>query len=115
MLPAGHRLTRRADFAETTRLGSRAARGVVVAHVHLATGADPALVGFVVSKAVGGSVVRHQVTRRLRAVMAERLPDLPTGSRIVLRALPGSATTPYAALRADVDAAVAAALGKAAA
>ena len=47
--------------------------------------------------------------------MAERLPDLPTGSRVVLRALPGSATTPYAALRADVDAAVAAALGKAAA
>ena len=55
------------------------------------------------SKAVGGSVVRHAVARRLRHVVAPRLERLPAGSRLVVRALPPAATATSAALAADLD------------
>jgi ribonuclease P protein component len=57
----------------------------------------------VVSKAVGGSVVRHRVTRRLRHVLRDRLDRLPPGTRLVVRALPASATADSASLAAEVD------------
>ena len=68
-------------------------------------GSDPRA-GFVVSKAVGGSVVRHAVTRRLRHVVVPRLHRLPAGSRLVVRALPPAATATSAALAADLDVAL---------
>jgi len=46
----------------------------------------PARVGFVVSKAVGGAVVRNRTKRRLRALMADRLGVLPGGTDVVVRA-----------------------------
>ncbi len=58
------------------------------------------------SKAVGNSVVRHAVVRRLRHLVAPRLAHLPTGSRLVVRALPASATASSAALAEDLDAAL---------
>jgi ribonuclease P protein component len=65
--------------------------------------------GFVVSKAVGGAVVRNKVRRRLRHLVRERLAELPPGASLVVRALPAAATTPYDQLGADLDAALAAA------
>lgn len=62
--------------------------------------------GFVVSRAVGGSVVRHTVARRLRHLVRDRLDTLPTGCRLVVRALPGSATASSEQLGADLDAAL---------
>jgi ribonuclease P protein component len=70
------------------------------------TQAEPARVGFVVNKAVGNAVLRNRVHRRLRAVMATRLPDLPAGSLTVVRALPSSSEASYDELVADVDAAL---------
>jgi ribonuclease P protein component len=67
-------------------------------------------VGFVVSKAVGGSVVRHRVTRRLRHVLRDRLDQLPPGTRLVVRALPASAAADSASLAAEVDRALRAVL-----
>lgn len=64
-------------------------------------------VGFVVSKAVGGSVVRHRVVRRLRAQVAARLDRLPEGSDLVVRALPPSATASSSQLGEALDAALA--------
>jgi ribonuclease P protein component len=69
-------------------------------------------VGFVVSRAVGGSVVRHRVARRLRHVARDRLASLPAGSTVVVRALPGSASATSAALAADLDSALARARGR---
>jgi ribonuclease P protein component len=62
--------------------------------------------GFVVSKAVGNSVVRHRVSRRLRHLVSARLGTLPAGSALVVRALPPSATASSAELGADLDAAL---------
>lgn len=67
---------------------------------------EPARVGFVVNKAVGNAVLRNRVHRRLRAVMAARLPDLPAGSLTVVRALPTSASSSYDELVADIDGAL---------
>lgn len=66
----------------------------------------PARVGFAVSKAVGSAVVRNRVKRRLRALTAARLDQLPPGALLVLRATPASASASFAQLGADLDAAV---------
>jgi len=62
--------------------------------------------GFVVSKAVGGAVVRNRVRRRLRHLMCSRLDLLPDRTDVVVRALPGAANRTYAALGADLDGAL---------
>lgn len=58
--------------------------------------------GFVVGKAVGNSVVRHRVTRRLRAVVLEELPRLPASADLVVRAQPQAAGATSQQLRADL-------------
>jgi ribonuclease P protein component len=62
--------------------------------------------GFVVSKAVGGAVVRNRVRRRLRHLMRSRLDRLPDRTDVVVRALPAAANRTYAALGADLDGAL---------
>ncbi|MBE1486114.1 ribonuclease P protein component [Plantactinospora soyae] len=69
----------------------------------------PVRAGFVVSKAVGGAVIRNRVRRRLRHLVRERLAGLPAGTTLVVRALPDAAEASYARLGADLDAALAAA------
>ena len=60
--------------------------------------------GFVVGRAVGNSVVRHRVTRRLRAAVREELPRLPDTADLVVRARPEAGTAPSAVLRRDLAA-----------
>lgn len=80
--------------------------------MHLLAPADPSAAGrapragLVVSKAVGGSVVRSRVARRLRHQLRPLLPALPAGTRLVVRAAPAAATAPSAALERDLRAAV---------
>ncbi|WP_151083882.1 ribonuclease P protein component [Nocardioides cynanchi] len=103
MLPATHRLTRGGDLRRVSRTGQRAGSGSLVVHVVLADAQGPARIGFVVSRAVGNSVVRHRVQRRLRHLCRERLGDLPPGCELVVRALAPSAFASYAELGADLD------------
>ncbi|MER7889096.1 ribonuclease P protein component [Micromonospora sp. NPDC094482] len=129
MLAAAQRLRRSTDFAAAVRGGRRAGRGAVVVHLTLpaspepetptspeparATGAEqpsaPTRAGFVVSKAVGPAVVRNRVRRRLRHLVRDRLAALPSGSTLVVRALPAAADASYPTLGADLDAAITAA------
>lgn len=118
MLPAANRLTRSQDFGLVVRRGRRAGRPRLVVHVltpardsaGTSTSAQPTLepskVGFVVSKAVGNSVVRHRVSRRLRHVVRDRLHLLPPGTSLVVRALAPSADADSAELGRDLDAAL---------
>jgi ribonuclease P protein component len=112
-LAAAQRLRRSGEFAATVRGGRRAGRGVIVVHLMSPdVGSEPARsprAGFVVPKAVGIAVVRNRVKRRLRQLVRERLGDLPAGSDLVVRALPGAATRPYHQVAADLDSALAAA------
>jgi ribonuclease P protein component len=59
--------------------------------------------GFVVGKAVGNSVIRHRVTRRLRAVVRDELPRLPDTADLVVRARPEAAAATSAQLRTDLS------------
>ncbi|WP_071656788.1 ribonuclease P protein component [Mangrovactinospora gilvigrisea] len=136
MLPSDQRLRRRQDFGTAVRRGRRAARPTLVVHLHRGTGgpgADPATstvaatsagdprasvaqecsstpaparAGFVVSKAVGVAVVRNRVKRRLRHLVRDRLPELPAGSLVVVRALPPAAHASHDQLARDLDAAL---------
>jgi ribonuclease P protein component len=58
--------------------------------------------GFVVGKSVGNSVVRHRVTRRLRAVVRAELHRLPAGADLVVRARPEAADAGSAARHRDL-------------
>jgi ribonuclease P protein component len=103
VLPAESRLTHRDEFATAIRRGRRSGHPRLV--VHLARSADGGRrAGLVVSRAVGGSVVRHRVARRLRHLLAPRLAGLPTGARVVVRALPPAAAASSADLARDLDA-----------
>ncbi|MCL6734348.1 ribonuclease P protein component [Streptomyces ossamyceticus] len=119
MLPTENRLRRREDFATAVRRGRRAGRPLLV--VHLRSGsmdphapgesAPPTRAGFVVSKAVGGSVVRNKVKRRLRHLMRDRVAQFPPGSLVVVRALPGAGDADHVQLAQDLDAAIRRLLG----
>ena len=60
--------------------------------------------GLLVGRAVGNSVVRHRVTRRLRAAVREELERLPDTADLVVRARPEAGTAPSAVLRRDLAA-----------
>ncbi|MEU6641479.1 ribonuclease P protein component [Saccharomonospora sp. NPDC046836] len=105
MLPANARLRRSEEFRAVMRGGARVGRRRLVLHA-LARCGEHTKAGLVVSKAVGNSVVRHRVSRRLRHLVAARLGTLPPGSALVIRALPAAATATSAELGADLDAAL---------
>jgi ribonuclease P protein component len=67
--------------------------------------------GFVVSRAVGGSVDRHRVVRRLRHLVRGRLDQLPAGARLVVRALPPARDADSDTLGRDLDAALGRVIG----
>ncbi len=107
MLASRNRIRRGDDFTVAVRRGRRAGRPHLVLHLAVVEGSlEAPRAGFVVSKAVGGAVVRNTVTRRLRPIVRERLGRLPAGSLLVVRALPASAGASSAALSADVDSAL---------
>jgi ribonuclease P protein component len=112
-------MRRGSDFTVAVRRGRRAGRKSLVVHCLQSTlpnsaatqpGSAPSepLVGFVVPKSVGPSVVRNRVQRRLRHLMRDRVQALPAGCLIVIRAQPASAT--QADLSSDLDGALADAL-----
>lgn len=85
-----------------TRHGRRAGSSTLVVHA-LSPATDRPRVGFVVSRAVGGAVVRNRVTRRLRHACRDRLDGLAPGD-VVVRALPGAAVADTGRLLRDLDA-----------
>lgn len=111
MLPAAHRLRSSADFAQVLRRGRSAGRPDLVLHLLSATdtaATPPAIsrAGLVVGRRVGGSVVRHRVSRRLRGQLADRIEAVPPGSMLVIRARPGAATADSARLGEQLDSAL---------
>jgi ribonuclease P protein component len=97
-------MRRRAEFKAVRRGGSRARKPLLSGQLLMRPGSDaPARVGFVVSRAVGSSVVRNKVRRRLRHQVRGYLASLPGGSLLVLRAHPRAATARQADIAAELD------------
>lgn len=102
MLPAIARLRTPEEFRSVVRRGVRVAGTTLVVHA-LAKPGPPSRAGFVVSRAVGGAVVRNRVKRRLRHLVAAVLDaDGVRPVDVVVRALPAAASGP---LRTDFDSA----------
>jgi ribonuclease P protein component len=73
------------------------------------TAAEPPRAGFVTGRRVGSAVDRNLVRRRLQHLVAARLPTVPAGTLLVVRALPGSAQASNCQLGDALDAALRAA------
>ena len=99
MRPSAHRLRASGDFALIQRRGTRITRPTFVVTAFVCPGV-PTRVGLSVGKAVGNSVGRHAVSRKLRHVVSPHLVELPSGTQLVIRALPAAAS----ATSADLDA-----------
>lgn len=109
MLPRRHRLTRPGEFTAVLRgdrgcaRPPRAGHRLLVLHARPSDEPRPARLGLVVSSAVGNSVVRHRVSRRLRAVMAPVVASAAPGTDFVIRANPAAAQATSEELRDAVD------------
>jgi ribonuclease P protein component len=119
VLPAGHRLRTSSDFAAVLRgpRGARAGSTLIVVHAGQtdARAGIPPRVGFVVSKSVGGAVLRNRTKRRLRALVAARLAQVPEGFDLVVRANPPAAQATSQELGDELDRLLPRVLAKAAA
>ena len=116
LLPAAHRLTDASSYREVTRHGRRASSRSLMTYVALPSqdgGAAvmPPRVGLVVSKAVGNSVARNRVKRRLRHLLREQVVKWPAATTVVVRALPAAAGASSATLGRDLERCLARSLG----
>ncbi len=97
------------DFKQALR-GRRITSSAFVLHAgNTESPSTTSQVGFIVSKSVGNSVVRHRVTRQLRAIISTRVDRLNSQDRFVVRALPAITALPYLQLQEEIDSALASA------
>lgn len=106
MIPAANRLRSRSDFALAVK-GARSRVGALVVHVANTGDGRAPRIGFIASRHVGGSVVRHRVVRRLRAVSSRAIGHLPPGTIVVVRALPAASAQSYDQLTSSFEQALA--------
>ena len=99
MLPRRQRITRGSDYVGVARRG-RVFRGHLVMVRTLRNYGKCTRFGLVVSKAVGNSVVRNRIKRRLRGIL--RGVSVHQGWDIVISARPGSASASYISLESAV-------------
>ena len=93
MLAKTARLTESGDFARVTKSGLRYSSANFVGYLYInTTSAVPARAGLIISKSVGGSVIRHRLARKIRHCIQDQYSQLPTGSLLVIRGLNKSAT-----------------------
>jgi ribonuclease P protein component len=102
MLARANRVVRADDYRATVRRGRRVNGPHVLLYIAPRPTDEPSRFGFIVSKAVGNSVTRNLVTRRLRAVGREALAVHPTGNDVIVRALPGSPEASWSTLQSEI-------------
>ena len=98
------RIREGATFAQLQRAGRRARRGpLTVRFVRLPDG--PPRVAYAVGRRVGGAVVRNRLRRRLRHLVHDLAPSLPSGAYLIAAA-PAATTLESDELRRALEAAV---------
>ncbi len=91
MLAKSARLTESGDFARATKSGIRYSSTNFVGYLYLGEFDQPARAGLIINKAVGSSVARHRLARKIRHCIFDNYVTLPTGSLLVIRGLNNSA------------------------
>ena len=91
MLAKSARLTESGDFARATKSGIRYSSTNFVGYLYLTQSQEPARAGLIISKAVGSSVARHRLARKIRHCIRDQYSALPNGALLVVRGLNKSA------------------------
>lgn len=86
VLAQTNRLTSHEDFLRVTQSPIRSKTKSLAGYLLSQPELNSPKVGFIVSKAIGGSVKRHRVTRQLRHASKAALHVLPKTSLVVVRA-----------------------------
>jgi ribonuclease P protein component len=97
------RLTRRAEFLRVASKGRKAAMPGVVLQALPRDDAQPARLGFTVTKKVGNAVIRNRTRRRLKEAARLLLREQPvSGVDLVLIGRDATRARPFAALQTDL-------------
>jgi ribonuclease P protein component len=102
VLKKANRVVTAQDFRSAVRRGRRVSTSAAQLYVTHRDSGSASRVGIIVSKAVGNSVIRNRVTRRLRAIGLDLVRSQPTGTDVVIRALPASAGVSWATLQSEI-------------
>ena len=101
-LKAPTRLKRRADFLKVAATGNRVATHGLVLQIRKRDDAEPARLGFTVTKKVGNAVVRNRTRRRLKEAARLLLARTQvTGADLVLIGRDSTRGRPFADLQDD--------------
>ncbi len=99
--PKHLRLLRRSEFRRVYEEGRRR-RAPLCTVFYCANGLPHSRLGITVPRAVGKSVLRNRVKRRIREVLRVNLPTLPAGWDIVLNPGKPVAAVPFPRLQAEI-------------
>lgn len=99
--PKASRLLKHADFERVYDQGRRHF-GSHLTVFYLRRGGDPSRIGFTVSRALGGAVVRNRIRRRLREAVRLNLPALAAGYDVVINPKRSAETAEFEGLKAQV-------------
>jgi ribonuclease P protein component len=95
------RLLRRSEFRRVYEEGRRR-RALLCTVFYRANGLPHSRLGITVPRAVGKSVLRNRVKRRVREALRVNLPTLPGGWDIVLNPRQGAAAVPFPRLQEEI-------------
>jgi ribonuclease P protein component len=108
MLAKENRVRTADDFRATVRRGRRFAGPHTVVYVAGNQPSSAPQFGFIITKAVGNAVTRNRLRRRLRGISRDIIETVAVsanlaGTNVVVRVLPGAATTSSSELHAEVS------------
>jgi len=99
--PKSARLNRAAEFAKVKAEGSTS-HGKYLLLGSFQTGEDqPARIGLVTSRRVGGAVERNRVRRRLRELVRKSRPEIKPGLQLVIIARRAAVSVSFSELEQD--------------
>ncbi|MBX3091784.1 MAG: ribonuclease P protein component [Cryobacterium sp.] len=101
MLARANRLISGDEFQVVSRRGRRMQTDHLVVSVLSTDPTHPARFGFTMTRKTGNAVARNRVRRRLRAIAWKLVQDGSRGMDVVVRGLPGSATTDWDTLHEE--------------
>jgi ribonuclease P protein component len=103
VLASANRLVRADDYRRLVRRGRRVATRHALVYVNHGDASRPPRFGFIIPKTVGAAVDRNLLRRRFKALTLAAIPQLPAGTEIVIRALPGAAQAGWDTLRSEIS------------